>query len=90
MAPDSPLKTCSSERPCSWEWYQYRPGGISGGTGTSTAVVELAGMLRRTLSAMPDGEVWKPWKWMFVASSRPFTSSSRMVSPGERTIVGPG
>ena len=60
------------------------------GTGTATFAVLCAAIVRRTLSAIPEGDVWKPWKWMFVGSSRLLTNSSRIQSPGATTIVGPG
>ena len=62
---------------------------MSRGTFTRPGCVLCAGMTRRTLSEKPDGDVWKPWKWMFVGSSSSLRKRSRIVSPGRSRIVGP-
>ena len=89
MTPASPDITCPSEMPCWCEWYQYVPGSMSLGMSTRTGAVVRAGIVRSTLSEMPDGDTRKPWKWMLVGWSRSLRNVISIRSPCLTRNVGP-
>src|SRR3954470_9531244 len=89
IMPDIPPNTCSSVMWCMCEWYQARPGGSSEPSWNTYVNCLPGSTSRNTLSPVPDGVTWNPWKWRLVGSDSRLTSVTLSRSPGFRYSVGP-